>query len=110
MYEVKPYSGPVTLFRPKLDVFYRLPGGRLLQEGRNILLADNGWGQAVSRLLVFEVPGDHDSMMLDPFVRVLADRLRRLLLDACERSQHDQDSQHETKPLPSHSRMLEAAQ
>lgn len=110
VYEVKPYSGPVTLFRPKLDVFYRLPGGRLLQEGRNILLADNGWGQAVSRLLVFEVPGDHDSMMLDPFVRVLADRLRRLLLDACERSQHDQDSQHETKPLPSHSRMLEAAQ
>jgi acyl transferase domain-containing protein/thioesterase domain-containing protein len=78
-YQVKPCSVPVTLFRPRPVVFYRLPRGRSLQENRNILLHDNGWGRYAETLEVIEVPGDHDTMVLDPNVRVLAKRLRARL-------------------------------
>lgn len=83
-YEVQPYGGKVLLFRPRAEVLYRLRDGRLLQEGRNPLIADNGWGALVADLEVTEVAGDHDSMVLEPNVRVLADRLRTRLrqLDA----------------------------
>jgi thioesterase domain-containing protein len=40
----------------------------------------------VTGLQVFEVPGDHDSMVLEPNVRVLAARMKRVL-DAAERAQ-----------------------
>lgn len=76
LYDVQPYAGPVTLFRPKGVVLYRLSGGRRLQEGRTILLDDNGWTPLIADLTVIEVPGDHDSMVLEPFVRVLSNRLR----------------------------------
>ena len=86
-YVVKPYHGAVTLFRPRPAVFYRLSGGRCLAENRHILLHDNGWGTHVADLTVVEVPGDHDSMLLDPFVRVLAERLRpKLRTDAHEQA------------------------
>ena len=81
-YPVRPYAGAVTLFRPKPDVYYYLSGGRHLQENRNIVLADNGWTPYVSDLHVSEVPGDHDSMVLDPYVRVLASRIRSILANA----------------------------
>ena len=35
-------------------------------------------------LQVFEVPGDHDSMVLEPNVRVLASRMKRVLEKAEE--------------------------
>jgi acyl transferase domain-containing protein len=83
-YQMAPYSGAVTLFRPKPVVFYRLSGGRSLQENRNVLLPDNGWQAHISKLHVSEVPGDHDSMVLDPYVRVLASRIRTVVADAIE--------------------------
>ena len=83
-YQVRPYSGAVTLFRPKPDIFYYLSGGRHLQENRNIVLPDNGWTAHISSLHVSEVPGDHDSMVLDPYVRVLASRIRAILADVIE--------------------------
>ena len=43
---------------------------------------DNGWGPFVDNVDVFEVPGDHDSMVLEPNVRVLAARLRACIEDA----------------------------
>ncbi|MDI6025814.1 beta-ketoacyl synthase N-terminal-like domain-containing protein [Corticibacterium sp. UT-5YL-CI-8] len=79
LYEIAPYDGQVTLFRPKPSVHYRLPDGRLLMENRNIVQHDNGWSQSVAMLDVVQVPGDHDSMVLEPQVRVLATRMRRLL-------------------------------
>ncbi len=81
-YQVKPYAGAVTLFRPKPAVFYRLGGGRCLKENRDILLLDNGWTEHVTQLSVSEVPGDHDSMVLDPYVRVLAERMRTVVAEA----------------------------
>ncbi|WP_234186593.1 type I polyketide synthase [Shinella sp. NM-101] len=74
-YELKPYAGAVTLLRPKPVVHYRLTGGRRLQKSRNILLDDNGWTPHIPNLCVHEVPGDHDSMVLEPYVRVLAERV-----------------------------------
>jgi acyl transferase domain-containing protein/thioesterase domain-containing protein len=83
-YEVRPYTGALTLFRPKPIIFYQLSGGRTLQENRNIILHDNGWGGNVLNLHISEVPGDHDSMVLDPYVRVLASRIRTILSGALE--------------------------
>jgi acyl transferase domain-containing protein/thioesterase domain-containing protein len=80
-YEVAPYEGSLFLLRPKMNVVYRLPGGRLLQDGRNPVSEDNGWSPFARGLTVAEVPGDHDSMVLNPNVRVLADRIRRRLRD-----------------------------
>lgn len=78
-YELKPYPGRVLLLRPKLNIIYRLSGGRTLQEGRNLAMGDNGWTPHVRDLTVQEVPGDHDSMVLEPFVRILADRVKKRL-------------------------------
>jgi thioesterase domain-containing protein/aryl carrier-like protein len=80
-YDVKHYAGKVTVFRPKPAVFYRLSGGRCLQQNRNILLEDNGWSDHVADLRVVEVPGDHDSMMLEPYVRILAEFTREAIVD-----------------------------
>ena len=44
--------------------------------------ADNGWSRYVPELTVREVPGDHDSMVLEPNVRVLAGYLRAELVRA----------------------------
>jgi thioesterase domain-containing protein len=66
----------VALYRPRPSVYYTLSGGRRLQSGRNLIRDDNGWSPLVPDLAVTEVPGDHDSMVLEPCVRVLADRMR----------------------------------
>lgn len=76
-YELAHYPGQVHLFRPKLDEAHRLPGNRVASSARELIWPDNGWTPHVDGLQVFEVPGDHDSMVLEPNVRVMAARLRR---------------------------------
>ncbi|MBO9423178.1 SDR family NAD(P)-dependent oxidoreductase [Labrenzia sp. R4_1] len=78
-YEVRPYNGRVVLYRPKAEVLYKISGGRRLQDGLNILREDNGWSPFVSELSIVEVPGDHDSMVLNPNIQVLASRMRKSL-------------------------------
>jgi acyl transferase domain-containing protein/thioesterase domain-containing protein/acyl carrier protein len=80
-YQVKPWDGPLALFRPPLVPKW-VVGGRLVSEYRNYLYPDNDWTQFVPQIAVFEVPGDHDSMVLEPNVRVLAARLKRRLAQA----------------------------
>lgn len=80
--EMTPYPDPVALFRPRLQVAHRLSGGRRIDANRSLLLEDNGWGAYAPRLSVSEVAGDHDSMVLEPNVRVLARRLMQALRDA----------------------------
>lgn len=75
-YRPLPYRGPLVLYRPRPQAHYFLSGGRRLQSNRNIILEDNGWGSLVHDMTVVEVPGDHDSMVLEPCVRVLAERIR----------------------------------
>ena len=84
-YEVKPYPGRVVLFRPRLDKRWILGPDRYVNSERAFVYEDNGWGQHVNDMQVYEVPGDHDSMVLEPNVRILAKRLRKFLDEAEER-------------------------
>ena len=78
-YNAHSYDGPVLLLRPKLQFTYRLLDGRLLHSDRNIVRPDNGWSPYLHHLIVKEVPGDHDSMVLEPHVRLLAKYMRDAL-------------------------------
>ena len=78
-YEVPAVPVDVAVFRPKLDVKYRLGGGRMVDSHRNYVREDNFWTPHVARLQVFEVPGNHDNMVLEPNVRVLVALLRRVI-------------------------------
>ncbi len=92
-YEVKPREGMVHLFRPPLPVTYDLGDGRRLNEDRDLLLEDNGWTPYVTEVSIEEVPGDHDSMVLEPNVRVLARRIRAVIeaAEAKQRGRRGQD-------------------
>ncbi|MBX2805693.1 MAG: SDR family NAD(P)-dependent oxidoreductase [Hyphomicrobiales bacterium] len=78
-YEAAPYDGQVLLLRPKLRIAYRLSDGRELNADRGAIHADNGWSPFIRNLAIVEVPGDHDGMVLEPNVRVLAGHLRKAL-------------------------------
>ncbi|MEO6711554.1 MAG: KR domain-containing protein, partial [Planctomycetota bacterium] len=78
-YELRPFPAAVTLFRPRLDVAHILGPGRITNSRREFIFADNGWGEFAARVDVHEVPGDHDSMVLEPNVRVLAAALRKCI-------------------------------
>ncbi|WP_204112518.1 type I polyketide synthase [Shimia biformata] len=84
-YQLRPWSGPVALFRPPLVGKWDLGHGRLVNHERSYVTDDNDWGDWVSELQVFEVPGDHDSMVLEPNVRVLASRMKSVIEQAAQR-------------------------
>jgi thioesterase domain-containing protein/NAD(P)-dependent dehydrogenase (short-subunit alcohol dehydrogenase family)/acyl carrier protein len=81
-YRGQRYGGPVLLLRPPLKAAYELSGGRRLNADRGPVRADNGWSPWAPNLRVIEVGGDHDSMVLEPAVRVLASRMRAALDEA----------------------------
>lgn len=78
-YDMQSVPVDITLFRPKLQVEYELSGGRRLNSERRYIFDDNGWSRYASEVTVFEVPGSHDSMVLEPNVRVLVSSLKRVL-------------------------------
>jgi acyl transferase domain-containing protein/thioesterase domain-containing protein/acyl carrier protein len=82
-YQVRPWDGPLCLFRPPLVGKWQVAPGRWVNSERAYVLEDNDWTQHAPNIAVFEVPGDHDSMVLEPNVRVLAARIR----DCIEASQ-----------------------
>jgi thioesterase domain-containing protein len=84
-YHLQPWQGPLTLFRPPLVGKWRLGGGRLVNSERAYVTPDNDWTEWAPDLLVFEVPGDHDSMVLEPNVRVLAARMGKVI-EAADRA------------------------
>jgi thioesterase domain-containing protein len=43
------------------------------------VLPDNDWTGFAPEIEVFEVPGTHDSMVLEPNVRVLGARIKRVI-------------------------------
>jgi thioesterase domain-containing protein len=57
-------------------------GGNFVSKGKQYVFEDNNLTQFAPNLKVIEVPGDHDSMVLEPNVRVLAARLRAVILQA----------------------------
>jgi thioesterase domain-containing protein/acyl carrier protein len=81
-YKIQKLPVSVALFRPKLDVKFKLSGGRQVDSYRNYVREDNFWTPHVDALQVFEVPGNHDNMVLEPNVRVLVSLLRRVIDNA----------------------------
>ncbi|WP_170480116.1 type I polyketide synthase [Ruegeria arenilitoris] len=84
-YPLKPWSGPLTLFRPPLVGKWQVAQDRLINHERDYITHDNDWTPWAPKIEVFEVPGDHDSMVLEPNVRVLASRMKRCLDEAEKR-------------------------
>ncbi|KGJ03792.1 Acyl transferase domain-containing protein [Paracoccus halophilus] len=76
------WDGPVAMFRPPLDKRWKATGGRWINSGRDYVIEDNGWTPWMPNLRVIEVPGDHDSMVLEPNVRRLTTILREILREA----------------------------
>ncbi|PXW62161.1 type I polyketide synthase [Methylobacterium sp. B4] len=76
------YPGRVILYRPQVQVLHRLSGGRRLDVNRSLIREDNGWSPYLPDLSIVQVSGDHDGMVLEPNVRVLAARMRRHLAEA----------------------------
>jgi thioesterase domain-containing protein/acyl carrier protein len=83
LYDMQPRTGATVLFRPPLDLRWQVTGGRWVSRAKEYVLPDNDLARFAPQLQVIEVPGDHDSMVLEPNVRVLAARLKAII-DAVE--------------------------
>lgn len=83
IYQLQPWAdGRVVLYRPPLDRHWKVTGGKWVSIAREYVFADNLWTPFAPELEVVEVPGDHDSMVLEPNVRVLAARMRSVIAAA----------------------------
>ncbi|MBT8168155.1 SDR family NAD(P)-dependent oxidoreductase [Ruegeria litorea] len=82
VYSLRPWSGPLVLFRPPLDKHWKVSGGRWVSQQREYVFEDNEWTQWAPKTRVVEVPGDHDSMVLVPNVAVLAEHLKGFIDEA----------------------------
>lgn len=78
-YRPQPWSGALLMYRPPLDRRWKVTGGNWVSSERQYVYNDNDWGQFASNIEVFEVPGDHNSMVLVPNVSVLTEHLRQRL-------------------------------
>ncbi len=76
-YEMRPWNGRVALYRPPLVGKWQVGADSWVNSERTYVLHDNDWTQWAPNLSVTEVPGDHDSMVLEPNVRVLATHIRK---------------------------------
>lgn len=81
-YDLRPWDGPLALFRPPLVGKWQVAPGRWVSSERAYVTPDNDWTPIAPLIEVVEVPGDHDSMVLEPNVRVLAARMKRAIEDA----------------------------
>ncbi len=78
-YAVRPWEGPLTLLRPPQSGKWEVAPGRWVSSERAYVLPDNDWTGSAPRIEVIEVPGTHDSMVLEPNVRVLAARMKKVI-------------------------------
>ena len=82
VYPMHVWDGPAVLFRPPLDRRFEVSDGNWISEGREYVFEDNQWTEYLPGLKVVEVPGDHDSMVLEPNVRVLGRAIRECVREA----------------------------
>lgn len=81
-YQMVPRNGATVLVRPPLDLHWRVSGGNWVSRAKEYVFSDNDLTRFAPHLEVIEVPGDHDSMVLEPNVRVMAARLRTVISHA----------------------------
>ncbi|GAB1360920.1 hypothetical protein MASR1M32_01560 [Rhodobacter sp.] len=79
-------DGATVLFRPPLDRRWQVSGGQWVSSAKEYVFADNDLTRFAPALQVIEVPGDHDSMVLEPNVRVLAAGMKQAIEDAAPAS------------------------
>ncbi|MFY8043415.1 MAG: hypothetical protein ACOVOD_10855, partial [Rhodoferax sp.] len=65
-----------------LDRKYKVTGGQWVSSAKEYVFADNDLTRFSPALEVFEVPGNHDSMVLEPNVRVLAAKMKAVIARA----------------------------
>jgi thioesterase domain-containing protein len=78
-YDMAVRSGGTVLFRPPLDRHWQVSNGQWVSAAKEYVFADNDLTSFAPALQVEEVPGDHDSMVLEPNVRVLAAKMRQVI-------------------------------
>jgi thioesterase domain-containing protein len=81
-YQMSERRGATVLFRPPLDKHWAVTAGNWVSKAKEYVFNDNDLTRFSSALVTVEVPGDHDSMVLEPNVRVLAAKLRAVIADA----------------------------
>ena len=79
VYDLPQRSGAVALIRPPADRYWKVSKGNWVSAAKEYVFDDNDLTRFAPALQVIEVPGDHDSMVLEPNVRVMAGRLRALI-------------------------------
>ena len=82
LYAMEKRLGATVLFRPPLDKHWQVTGGLWVSAAKEYVFDDNDLTGFAPALQVIEVPGDHDSMVLEPNVRVLAAKLRAVIATA----------------------------
>lgn len=81
-YDLPPRAGRTVLYRPPLDRHWPVTGGRWVSHAKEYVFSDNALTPFAPLLQVVEVPGDHDSMVLEPNVRTLAARMKAAIAEA----------------------------
>ncbi|NUB44946.1 SDR family NAD(P)-dependent oxidoreductase [Fertoebacter nigrum] len=82
LYDLPQRVGATALFRPPLDRHWQVSGGKWVSAAKEYVFPDNDLTRFAPALEVIEVPGDHDSMVLEPNVRVLAAKMRNVIATA----------------------------
>ena len=82
VYDMPVRQGPTVLFRPPLDRKWQVTGGNWVSSAKEYVFEDNDLTRFAPGLEVIEVPGDHDSMVLEPNVRVMAAKLKAVIARA----------------------------
>jgi len=76
-YQLRPWTGRVALFRPPQVEAFRLSPDHVVNAEGSWVEPLNGWRPWIQGDIDLQiVPGDHDNMVLEPHVRVLAARMR----------------------------------
>ncbi len=82
IYDLPQRAGATVMYRPPLDRKWQVTGGRWVSAAKEYVFPDNDLTRFAPGLQVVEVPGDHDSMVLEPNVRVLAAKMRAAIAEA----------------------------
>ncbi|TXH93885.1 MAG: SDR family NAD(P)-dependent oxidoreductase [Pseudorhodobacter sp.] len=82
VYDMPARAGATVLFRPPLDRKWQVTGGKWVSSAKEYVFDDNDLTRFAPELEVIEVPGDHDSMVLEPNVRVMAAKLKTVIARA----------------------------
>jgi len=82
VYDMPARVGATVLFRPPLDLKWQVTSGNWVSSAKEYVFSDNDLTRFAPGLQVIEVPGDHDSMVLEPNVRVMAAQLKAVIAEA----------------------------